>query len=184
MQRRTLLRRSAALGTIALAGCLANGDDSNDGGGETPTDRDDGTDAPGTDTPGSDGPTPSPSPSGVDDSSIETTKTGCAGEDTGSASVGFDPDTYRVTVEGVLQAANPCHLAALESATYDGDTTVLELVVVATDDPDAEMCAQCLGAIDYAASVDLDGGLPGTVRVVHGTGENAETVTEVSRDDR
>lgn len=191
MERRTLLRRSAALGAFALAGCLANGDDgdpddgdgtgtpppADGGGGDAPADSP--TDAP-TDSP-TDASTPS-APSGIAGTSIETSDTGCAGSDAPTASVGFDDEGIAVTVDGVLRAADPCHVASLERTRYHADTTVLEIVVTAEPEEGERMCVQCIGAVDYETVVDLEGGLPGTVVVQHGTGEDATEVARVSRD--
>lgn len=174
MRRRTLLRRSAALGAIAMAGCMGDGDD-NPGDG-TPTGGDTGSPT--------DDPTDTPSGiTGFGDTGIETTDTGCAeGEDAESASVTFDADAVSIAVDGVVEASNPCHVASLEGTKYDSEEMVLSVTIAAKPRDAEEACMECIGGIEYEATLDLEGGLPATVVVRHGTGSDATEVARVDQD--
>ena len=170
------------MSALALAGCVSSGDDGDPAGGDGNGDDSPTPGGDGTDTPDSATETPTSAPTGFENPSIETTNTGCAGEDVPNATVGFDPDAIRVTVDGALRTANPCHVASFESTKYRPADDVLQIVVAAKDDPSAEACVQCIGAVEYTATVDLEGGLPGTVVVKHGTGSDASVVATVSND--
>lgn len=151
MRRRTFLAGASALAGGALAGCT---------GGAAP-----GGGGPGTTTT----PTPTPVPT-VTDSQVETVETGCATGD-GGATVVREGEQVRVT--GRLRTATPCYLARLTDATYDADADRLTVAVTAERDPEAMACVDCVGEVEYEATVTFDGGLPGTVVVTHGGEEVA-----------
>ena len=161
MQRRTLLRRSAALGAIALAGCSGDGDSGGNG--------------QGADTPQPDAVT------GFGDFGVETTATGCLDDDGGSASVAFQGSPLRVDVTGTIEAPTPCYEAALEGIKYDPDEDLLKVTISATEDDSGGACAECIGGIEYEATFELEGGLPGTVLVKHGKGNQATEIARVSQ---
>ncbi|PSQ58060.1 hypothetical protein BRD18_06600 [Halobacteriales archaeon SW_7_71_33] len=66
-----------------------------------------------------------------------------------------------------------------DGGSYDAGADALT-VTVAVSAEDG-VCATCTGVLEYEATVDFDGGLPGTVRVRHADGDRTETVTTVSR---
>ncbi|PSQ16941.1 hypothetical protein BRD00_09160 [Halobacteriales archaeon QS_8_69_26] len=154
MKRREFLGSiAAAAGTGALAGCLS----SPGGGGD---DGDDGD--------GGGGGSPS-----VSDRSIETTDAACGSG--GDASVSYEDES--VLVRGSLSASDPCHHAELKSAEYDAGSDTLTVSVAAVENEDADMCSQCVAAVDYEARIEFDGGLPGSVVVEH----DGQEVTTGSR---
>lgn len=154
MQRRALLRRTAALGAIGLAGCLSDG-----GSDSTPTES------------------PTPEPPAVDTTSVETTNTDCASDDGGVASFDADASNHRLTVTGTVQASDPCHLAELTATELDDDT--LSVTVGTRRDEEQGVCIECVGAIGYEATVTLTVGLTAEVVVEH---ESGEGVDEVARE--
>ncbi|WP_435334748.1 hypothetical protein [Haloarchaeobius sp. TZWWS8] len=165
MNRRTLLKRTAALAaTGALAGCVA---DSPGAGGDGTEDRGDGTDAP-TET---EKPTPT-----LDSKSIETTKTGCGSGDDASVSFGNSD----VAVDGSIRAPTPCHEATIADATFDASSGTLT-VTVGLSEKNSDACAQCIGAIEYSASLAFANGLPSEVVVEHQREGESATVTTKSR---
>ena len=155
MQRRTLLRRSAALGALALAGCSGDGSQGNA-------------------TPGA--------VIGFGEYAVETTNTGCDDGDAGSADVSFSEDPLRITVTGALEAPTPCYEAALEGLNYDPGNDVLRVTITRQEADSADGCTQCTGAIAYEGTFDLEGELPGTVVVRHGADGESTEVARVSND--
>ena len=158
MKRRDLLCAVAA-GTVGgLAGCVASSKPSD--GGDAGGDDDTTTRAP-------------PTLVGGDLTSVETD---CADGDGGdAASVEFDD---AVDVDGTVETPNPCYDASLEHSYDAGADALTVTVAVSAEDG---VCVTCTGVLEYEATVDFDGGLPGTVRVRHADGDRTETVTTVSR---
>lgn len=158
MKRRALLRRTAALGALAVAGCVS-GDDQ--GAGETTTSP-----------PDSPTETPTSEPITIVEKDIRTTATGCrSGESEETATVAFDRAANRVTVTGVLHTGTPCYRAVLRSVRFANDTGTLRLEVGAKST--GGVCVQCVARIEYEATVTLSSGAPDTVEIVH----EGETVT-------
>lgn len=107
---------------------------------------------------------------------LEITDVGC-GTATETASVSFDSAHQRVSVTGTTSAPDACYRARVGSATYDGETDEFELVVEAFDAKEG-VCTECITEIDYETTSDFDGGLPGTVVVVHDSrGKRREVAT-------
>lgn len=159
MERRTILRRAGALGALALAGCVAGDDEQGDG----PT-TDEPTATP-TPTP-SPSPTPTTDPVGIVDRSISTTHTGCqSSDDQFNAAVSMDEEAGRVIVTGTLNTPNPCHEATLSSVSWDADAGQLAIDVSAVST--GEVCVECIGAVEYRATVTMNAGLPETVAITH-----------------
>lgn len=204
MKRRTLLR-AAAGGALGLAGCLSDGAggepvETDDPTGatdtDTPTDTDrpadtvsepggDGSDTPSgtpSDTPpgtatGTPDDEPSATPSGVADTGLKVTDSGC-GTQTDEASVAFDEGT--VTVTGTIWGSDACYTAVLSDVSLDGGA--LTVVVAAERDADEDTaCADCIAEVDYQATVTFDGGLPAEVTVVHRHGGEDSKVTSTTR---
>jgi hypothetical protein len=161
MNRRTLLRRSAALGVLGLAGCTSDANDGNDGEDGPSSGGSGGTDTP-TETPTetpTDTSTPAPT---VTDYSIRTFETGCKSEDERAA---VHKSESEVTITGLITASNPCFEAVLNAVDYtiESDTLRVDVGVERTDD----VCADCVGAIEYEATVEFADGPPGSVTVSH-----------------
>ena len=186
MQRRTVLRRTAALGAVLVAGCTAGetpGEGTDQGSGDGGGDGDGSGDGDGGGDRGGNGdgdgggdggegdtssPTdsPTPAPVTVADHSITTTGANCASGEDGSVSVTIDRDAGRVRVSGALSTPTPCHRATLSAVDYDPGTETLALDVVAASTED--VCVDCVGRVEYEATVDLAGGVPTSVAVTHG----------------
>lgn len=130
-----------------------------------------------TGTPGgqneTDGTTTLPS---VTDRSVETVDTGCGSDSTASVSFG----SASVTVSGSVPSSDPCHRATLAEASYDADADELSVTVGATAEGDGP-CVQCLGVVDYEATVSFADGLPGRVVVSHAGLSGTERVTTATR---
>ncbi|QSG13747.1 hypothetical protein [Halapricum desulfuricans] len=152
MDRRTLLASFGVTAAIGLAGC----------GGAS----------------GATGPTETDTESAsVGSRSITTTEAGCGGPDE-TASVSFDTERTEIAVDGAIGAANPCQeatLAAVDDATGTGTVTV----TVGTK-PTGDVCVQCLGRVEYTATIGFEGTLPDRIVVEHGEGD-LETVADVHR---
>lgn len=96
------------------------------------------------------------------------------------ADVSFDEAEESVEVGGVIQGANSCRTAELESAGYDDEADVLELRVDTIDLPEAaDVCTPVIMEVSYHAKAELSGGLPKTVSVFH----DGELVVSVERRD-
>jgi hypothetical protein len=157
VNRRTLLARTGALGALALAGCLGDGTDDEN----TPADGAGDGDTP-TPTPGE--PTDTPAGPAVTDQSITTVDTRCQTGDA-TATVSADAEAGVVTVSGSLQTSTPCYRAVLETVSYDAASDALTIDVGA--ERTADTCIDCVGAVEYEATVAFADGLPGTVTVSH-----------------
>lgn len=97
---------------------------------------------------------------------VETLETGCA---TGENSIGATRDGDIVSVEGVIDAPDPCHTAVVSDISLDNS----ELEVAVGVEPRNNLCQQCLGEVTYEATIDLDGA--DVERVVVDHGENSHT---------
>jgi hypothetical protein len=178
MNRRRVLRRTGAVGLAGLlGGCLDDGARTGD---DETTTADAATD-----------PDPDPEPEPEAETTTETesvvsvrnaemlsSQGDCGG--THSGTIRYDPDGSQVTVEGVIRASDPCHEAVLEDARYDADSD-RSTVVVGVTRTGTGACQQCIADITYEAVVRFDGGLPGTVTLVHTSMGEEVTVTEASR---
>lgn len=152
MRRRTVVRRTAAIGVAAVAGCM---------GGEP-------TAGTSTDVPVS---------IKGDPRFTVHDRSGGDGEET--ATVVFDAEKPAVTVEGIIVGKNGCMTAVLESAEYG--TTDDELVITVgtrhVTDAGERLCTQPLVDISYTAGVAFNNGLPGAVEVIHQSQGGTRTVT-------
>lgn len=158
MKRRALLARSATLGAVGLAGCVSSGD-------------------PGSDTP-DDTETPTPEPPEIDTTAIETRGTDCGTGDHGSVdALDADAGNHRLTIRGTVGASNPCYLAELTATELDDGT--LSVTVGTRRDETVDVCADCVGVVEYEAAVTLTAGLAAEVVVHHEAfGEGAEVARE------
>lgn len=163
MKRRVVLAAAATAAT-GVSGCLAG--DGGAGGGNG-------------DGGGSDGDCPDGEdcgPAEVTDSSIRTTATGCGSQDTDEVSVSLDGAT--LAIEGAVWASNPCHEAVLTAADVrDGELSV-GVGVESTD----QICTECIGEIEYRATVEVsDVYALDSVRVDHGdAGEHTFSMDEIA----
>jgi hypothetical protein len=180
MNRRTILRATAALGAGALAGCVSSGDpgdgDGADGSpSDGPTDTPDGTTDPDSDP--TDTPTDTPTPSdgiAVREARVSTVATGCVTDDRSAPRLTVDPDGPSVGLSGSFRTPNPCHRVTFESAEYDPDADELSLVLGV--EPVDGTCASCVGMAEFDGVVSLEGGLPGSITLSH-DGETLATAT-------
>jgi hypothetical protein len=163
MERRQFLRRTTAVGALGLAGCISdeNDDPSGTGGadggdGDTPTET----------APPTEMPTATPETVSVADRSIETVDSGCHSGGESGHSVQESEDSQTVTISGTIVTPTPCYEATFETLEYDADADTLT-VVVGSDPDDSGACIECVGAVDYEATVSFEGGLPGSVDVSH-----------------
>lgn len=158
MRRRQFL--AGSLAGLGLAGCVGRSP-----GGGTDTETETGT--------------PMPTLVGSD---LQVNSNEC-GQQVDQATVSFDPEGRTVAVEGVVWGSDTCHTARLADATYTPDTDRLTVRVVATvpETTETQACGQCIVEIAYEATCSFDGGLPGTVRVVHGRGDGERVVTNARR---
>lgn len=105
---------------------------------------------------------------------------GC-GRQVDEARVSFDPPA--VVVDGTVWGSDTCHTARLVDATYDAaaDRLVVRVAATRRTSTGTPACGPCIVEIGYRATCAFDGGLPGSVRVVHGTGPDARVVATVRR---
>lgn len=189
MKRRTVLRACGVGVAAGLAGCGSTPADPAAEGTDTdePTETD--TDEPETTTDESTGESDGDATPGPDDSSTPAMDSSALSADEGNCGGGMDPSTtvtfddgaLEVVVDGTITAPNPCHRPVLADASYDAETDTLE-ITVGIEAPDPEkMCVECVGALEYTASVGFSGALPGSVTVVH-DGIERTTVTEETND--
>jgi len=114
----------------------------------------------------------------VESPTIETLGSDCADEPTSdTASVSFGDD--QLSIDGRIQAPNPCHEATLEtiSETQNG----LTVVVGVEDVSDGDNCIQCVGSVEYSTTMRYDLVAPETVTVVHRSTGEERTVTTAER---
>lgn len=111
---------------------------------------------------------------GIERSTIEATDKGCASGDTGSATVTADGGTVRI--QGTIWTPTPCYKVGLRTVelTEDG----LRVVVEHTPEDTDTACMECVGAIEYAASVTMNNAYPDRVIVEHADDEDTTVVTE------
>lgn len=170
MRRRTLLRRTGALAAVGLAGCVS--DEQNDN--ESNDDNDTGDDEQASQPNGTDA-TPSMT---IGETAIETLSSDCNSGSDGSARVEITDGT--VTVTGTMTTSDPCHEAKLQnvnklsgSSEDGGEQLQVDVVSAST----SEACVDCVGAVEYEATIEFDGGAPEDVRVTH-DGDSVSLVNE------
>ena len=179
MRRRTVLAGITAL-PIASAGCLGaapsdpDGTDTN-GAGNDGTDRDD-----------SETPTETETPPGSTVTGDRFTATFSPRRDCpnpGEATVDFGGDGP-VSVVGCVVGKNGCTVARLRGITYDEEADELLVVVTTVEERDEdEACTQQIVHRGYEVTVEVDGAMPASVRVVHDDDheDGRRTVVDVTR---
>jgi len=114
----------------------------------------------------------------VASTSIDVEDSGCANDGDPTATVTYDGE--RVRVDGTFVASNPCYDLAVANASYGNERRTATVVVDATA-PEDQACADCVGAIDYTATVAFDRDLPDHVvlrhRTADGDGDRVATAT-------
>ncbi|MFW6376439.1 MAG: hypothetical protein ACOC0F_00535 [archaeon] len=99
----------------------------------------------------------------IDEESFAAEDGRCASGTDSSATVTFEGES--VVVDGTFITPTPCYELRLATAAYDANDDALEVVIAAKSTE--ETCVQCIGAIDYEASVRFEHELPGQVVVKH-----------------
>ena len=97
----------------------------------------------------------------------------CASATESTATIAFDGES--VVVDGTFITPNPCYELQLATATYDADDDILEVVVAAKST--GETCVQCIGGIEYEATVQFEHERPGQVVLKHRKGGKSTVVT-------
>jgi hypothetical protein len=101
----------------------------------------------------------------------------CGSRDT--ADVGFGDGS--VELDGAIQAPTPCYGAELAEVAVTGPDEVR--VTIATTEPTADICVECIGSIEYDAVLTFRDRVPARVTVRHQRGDEVATVAQVTRDD-
>ena len=184
MQRRKLI---ASVGTViagSFGGCLASGTDDTPEGGTpsdeppengTPTDKSRDSETP-TDEPSPGGSPTASDPPAVVDSSVETVATACKGDEEAGIEATFGSET--ISIDGVATVPTPCHTATIQSTAVADDRLEVRLGF----EEDDGLCNQCIGALTYEATIDVESASEvDSVEVVHGT--DGETFTAARRGD-
>ena len=110
---------------------------------------------------------------GVSVDAFETTLTDCA---QGDEQIAVEKEGEQLTVQGRIEASDPCHEAVLEGVTVDDETARMRVDTESTLGDD-EMCQQCLGHITYETLLTPDDETNiEDVRVEHSSGFS-ETVS-------
>jgi hypothetical protein len=121
--------------------------------------------------------------SAVRDHSLRVTGRRCRSDgEPGEASVAFEDGT--LDLSGLLVVPSPDYGAAVESVEWDrvdGEST-LAVTVAATELSDDDGGVQCVGVLDYEATLAVDGELPGAVTVRHRSQDETRTVATVERE--
>jgi hypothetical protein len=112
------------------------------------------------------------------ETTFELVERGC-GNEVETASVSVDSDAALVSVSGTTSGANTCYRARIANSSYDEGADEFELVMEAYDANDGA-CAECVTELDYEATADFEGGLPGSVVVVHDSRGTRRTVATAS----
>lgn len=82
--------------------------------------------------------------------------------------IDFDEDASEIVVTGTIDAATPCKAVDVSAIDHDesgGSVTVTIATVEREDAP--EMCTQCIGALDYEATLTFGDEFPSEASVVH-----------------
>jgi len=161
VHRRSLLRRTATLAALSVVGCTGPGGDgagTRTPGSPTPTDTPMATDTPG-------GETPSRRVLAASLTVLEVRN----GRETDRVTVTVDTDPPTVALRGTVRGSDGCKTATLDGAAYVAGADTLTVAVVTTDRQDIAdtACTEAIVEIDYEATVELAGGLPGSVAVTH-----------------
>lgn len=168
--RRDALAGAVTLGAVGVAGCVTgSGDTPDPENGSSPDDGDNNSSSPND----SENDTATPDDSGngtgnpadstgsentVVDASIETTDATCGNPDDGSATVSVTETT--VTIEGSRGGlSNPCQEATLGAVGFESGELTVEVGTQSTAGPN-EACVDCVGTVEYVATIELEASIP------------------------
>ena len=103
-------------------------------------------------------------------STIETVDTDCGSAE--DERIDVEPDGDTIVVTGSLPAPNPCHEAVLDDVGIEDGTDRLAVVVdVQSTLDEGEVCIECVGRVDYEATIELmHGDELRSIHVDHATG--------------
>lgn len=147
LPRRRLLQM-AAVGSLAVAGCLDQAGELADQADEQP-----------------------PEQASVDSETITTTERGCGNADDETTTV--TRTETGVTVEGAAWAPTPCNEATLQTLL---EGTTLNVVIGIEAEAPGEPCIECIGRIEYLADIELSAdAVVETVTVEHVASEFSDT---------
>jgi len=142
MQRRDMLERIAAVGTVgAIAGCLGgDGDEpaANDGSGLA-----------------LDG-----------EPSIETISADCRNDSTEETRDWQVDSEGTISYNGTILTSDPCHEATVTNWSADEESNTITLDVGAQSSG-KDVCRQCTGAVSYQGTVQYTGGSDPTLQINH-----------------
>jgi len=158
LNRREVLGAAASAGALAVAGCTGSADTP-----ESPG-TDDGEGAGSGDGTGS-GADGGGGSTAIADTSVRTVGADCLSGDQ-RTDIEFDDEAGRVVVTGVVEASTPCHVATLRDASYDAGEDRLR-VDIGTEDDGSEACVECIGGINYEATITFTGDVPREAAVAH-----------------
>lgn len=116
---------------------------------------------------------PSPSIAAVE---IAVLARDCGTEDDEAATVTYGDEN--VAVSGTFVAGSPCSQLSIGSGTYDAESRTARVVVEADEDEEGG-CVNCVGAIDYEATVAFEDDFPDFLTLVHRGVDGEERVVEL-----
>ncbi|WP_227131463.1 hypothetical protein [Halorubellus salinus] len=119
-----------------------------------------------------------PAPS-VAETSLTAGDGECGNREDETAVAGYGDQVIRV--EGTVPAPDPCHDLAIAGLGYDEKTRTARVVVAATASDDG--CVQCVGAIDYEATVAYEHDFPDRVEVYHRSWDEERRVATAAWND-
>jgi hypothetical protein len=142
--RRTVLLTTIAIGPGGLAGCSRGGPDTPDDG------------------PVVTEPSATPADATIEDVSLESGDGSCGSEP--SAEITQSEGGVKVT--GEIVASTPCYLATLEATVVDARTATVRIGV--REDPEADVCVECVGIVPFELSAHLGSGIETVVVELEG----------------
>lgn len=100
------------------------------------------------------------------DSTIELLDSRCSSGESSTASVSMNEAKTTVSFSGLVTTSDPCLEPTLERVEYDSAADRLAIIV--GTEPTADACDDCIGTIEFAGTVEFEGGLPSEAYVGHG----------------
>lgn len=166
--RRDALAGATTLGTVVLAGCVADEDDDSADANDARMERIGGDGSSG----GTSEQTRTVEPETTQepddtieseeivlDYTAETTETACTAEQIGSGHAELvSQSNGTVTIEGYIVTSTPCHESRLRTVRYTDGRLILS-VATASNLRSEEFCVQCLGKISYEAVISIAEGI-------------------------